>query len=177
MTQFTGSISASETYTHRFTQNLVFQLTPLKGSRGWIISIHPEGSSYDWSYPVNFRLRTGESQLLGSGYGMRAEERMKSAAVRFVLNAADFAEYSRLADDALESPRPEAAGEYIRKAKALPTGLATLKVLDYGRGEAPDQVTRMNFSLHIVLPDSASPNETSWEPVPCPAASPHPGTP
>ncbi|HEX7159320.1 MAG TPA: hypothetical protein VF214_09915 [Edaphobacter sp.] len=170
-TQFTGIVTSQQGYSHEFAPNLLFRLTPLKANWGWVISIGPKDSDEDWSFPVNFPLRTGENQLMGTGYGNTVQDRLAfPTRVQLVLTHSEFIEYSRMAIETLESPRPEAAGEYIQKVDALTKGQATVKVLEYEKGETAETVKSMNFNISIIVPVSFQAPDTTWEPTPCPAA-------
>jgi hypothetical protein len=50
---------------------------PLKNNWGWVISISPKGLDEDWTYPVTFPIRTGEQQVMGTGYGRTVQQKMK----------------------------------------------------------------------------------------------------
>lgn len=169
--QFTGTISSQESYSHSFAPNLMFRLTPMKHKWGWVISISPKDSDEDWSYPVTFPIRTGESHTMGTGYGSTVQEKLAyPTSVQFVLTHAEFLQYSKMATDTLESPRSEAAGEYISKVASLSKGQVIVEVLKYGKGDTADTVKWMSFKVSILVPVTFQAPNTSWEPTPCRAA-------
>src|SRR5205085_8914863 len=112
-TEFSGYVKGGEAYTHEMNSKLEFRLTPLKNNWGWTISVSPKGSTDDWTFPVTAPIRTGEGQLLGTGYGSTAREKLRyPASVQFVLTESAFRRYSKLTYETLESSRVEAAKEY-----------------------------------------------------------------
>jgi hypothetical protein len=168
-TSFTGKVIAEESYSYPFAPGLSLRLKPLKEDWGWIVSIGDEGSDEDWSYPVTFPIRSGEQQVIGTGYGETVQEKMKRpTVVEFVLNHADFVEYSKLADDTLNSPRPEAAGEFIEKIAKLPQGQVTVTPLTYGKGVTPETIKWMKFKVAIVVPAIFQSTLVSWSYAACP---------
>ena len=173
--QFARTISSQESFLQSFgTENIVFRLAALKNSMGWTVSIGPGESYEDWTSPVTFPLRTGESQLMGTGYGRTVQERLLGPTIaQFVLTHNDFLQYSRLANDALNSPRSETAGEYIHKVAELSKGQVTVEVLNYEKGDTTDTVKWMKFNASIVVPMSFKGGGGPWVPVSCPS-SPHP---
>ncbi|HEY6414371.1 MAG TPA: hypothetical protein VIX42_11835 [Edaphobacter sp.] len=172
--QFLRTISSQESYLQSFgPQNMTFRLTPLKNNWGWIVSIGPGESHEDWTYPLTFPLRTGESQLMGTGYGRTVQERLTGPTIaKFVLTPDDFLQYSKLADDALNSPRSEAAGEYIQKVTGLSNGYVIVEVLSYGKGDTTETVKWMKFKASIVVPMSFKGAGGPWVPVSCPSSLP-----
>ena len=137
---------------------------------GWTISVSPKDSE-DWTFPVTFPIRSGESQSFGTGYGASARERLKyPATVNFVLNDRDYQRYSQRAYKTLASARAEAAGEYIAEVQRLSVGRVAVEAVDYDRSEAPEVVKWMKFKATIVVPKSFSGTaELSWSAVECPA--------
>jgi hypothetical protein len=169
-TQFAGTISSQESYSHSFAPNLMFRLTPMKYNWGWVISIGPKDSDEDWSYPVTFPIRTGEGHAMGTGYGSTVQEKLAfPTRVQFVLTQPEFLQYSKMATDTLESHRSETAGEYIQKVASLSKGQATVVVLEYGKGDTTDTVKWMSFKVSILVPAAFKAPDTTWESTPCPA--------
>lgn len=169
-TSFSGTVSSKDNYSHSFSPSLNFRLKPLKDDWGWIVSIGGEDSNEDWTYPVTFPIRTGEGQLIGTGYGGTVQDKVAApTVVEFVLGHSDFIEYSRLANEALESPRAEAAGEYINKVARLKKGEAIVTPLKYGKGETPETIKWMRFTVSIVVPASFQSDIGSWSPTSCPS--------
>jgi hypothetical protein len=153
--QFLHTISSQESYLQSFGPDMMFQLAALKNSLGWIVSIGPGASYEDWTYPLTFPLRTGESQLIGTGYGGTVQERLSGQTIaKFVLTHDDFLQYSRLANDALNSPRSEAAGEYAQKVADLSKGYVIVEVLNHEKGDTTETVKWMKFKASIIVPMS-----------------------
>ena len=173
--QFVHTISSQESFLQEFgTKNMAFRLDALKNNLGWIVSIGPGESHEDWTYPLTFPLRTGESQLMGTGYGKTVQERLTGSTIaKFVLTHDDFLQYSKLANEALDSPRSEGAEEYIHKVADLSKGYVIVEVLSYGKGDTTDTVKWMKFKASIVVPKSFKGGGGPWVPVSCPS-SPHP---
>jgi hypothetical protein len=166
---FTGAVTSKDAYSHPFAPKLNFRLQPLKDDWGWVISIGGEDMSEDWTYPVTFPIRTGEQQVMGTGYGSTVQQKMTyPIVVEFVLTHADFLKYSKMADEALASTRAEAAGEFMDKLARLPQGQVTVKALNYGKGDTPETIKWMKFSVSVVVPASFSSNLVAWTPVSCP---------
>ncbi len=141
----------------------------MKDDWGWIVSIGDEDGDEDWTYPVTFPIRTGEQQVIGTGYGETVQDKMKqSTVVEFVLTHADFVEYSEMADQTLDSPRAEAAGEFIEKAAKAPQGQVTVAPLSYGKGDTPETIQWMKFKVSIVVPETFQSTLVSWSRAACP---------
>ena len=131
------------------------RLTPLKADNGWVISVGPRGSDEDWTYPVTFPLRTGEQQVMGTGYGSTVQEKLAHPiTVEFVLTHPDFVKYSEMAQSALDSSRPEAAGEYIKRISGLRKGEMTVVATSYEKGDTAETVKDMTFQATILVPKS-----------------------
>ena len=170
--QFVRTISSQESFLRSFgTENMVFRIEALKNNQGWIVSIGPGESHEDWTYPLTLPLRTGESQLMGTGYGRTVQERLTGSTIaKFVLTHDDFLQYSKLANEALDSPRSEAAEEYIHKVADLSKGYVIVDVLSYGKGDTTDTVKWMKFKASIVVPMSFKGAGGPWVPVSCPSS-------
>jgi hypothetical protein len=170
-TSFTGSITSEEEFSRTFAEDLEIRLSPLKNNWGWVVSISPKGLDEDWTYPVTFPIRTGEQQVMGTGYGSTVQEKMTyPVIVEFVLTHSDFVEYSKMADEALNSPQPEAAGSFIKKVASLRKGRLTVQALSYEKGNTAETIKRMSFKATVVVPMSFQSPLTSWIPAPCPAS-------
>jgi hypothetical protein len=125
----------------------------------------------DWTYPVTFPSRTGEQQVIGTGYGSTVQEKMTYPIIlEFVLTHSNFVEYSKMASEALNSPQPEAAGKFIKKVASLRKGRVTLQALSYENGDTAETIKRMTFKATIVVPMSFLSPHTSWIPTPCPVS-------
>jgi hypothetical protein len=167
----TGEAKSGESYSRAIGVSSKLRLLPLIRDWGWTISVSPNDSDEDWTFPVTFPLRTGEAQLFGTGYGTTARERLKyPATVHFVLNERDYQRYAQRAYETLESTKAEAAGEYIAQVKHVVVGLVAVEAVDYDRSEAPEVVKWMKFKVTIVVPKSfGGAAELSWSAVECPS--------
>jgi hypothetical protein len=169
-TSFTGRVTSKDSYAHKFSPILRFRLDPLKDDWGWVVSIGAEDRNEHWTYPVTFPIRTGERQVIGTGYGSTVQEKMSySTVVEFVLNHSDFLDYSNMANETLASPRPEAAGELIAKIASVHKGEITVKPLQFGKGDTSETVKWMKFKVSILVPASFHSNVVSWSPASCPS--------
>ena len=165
-----SDVRATQTYSQEIGSRLEFRLTPVTRNWGWVISISPEGSNEDWTFPATLPLRTGESQVLGTGYGSTARDKLKYAhRVRFLLTEPDYRKYFALATQTLESPRREAAGEYISLMQRMSVGYVTLEALDYDKSGSPETAEWMRFKASFVVPKSFQSTDTlSWSTADCP---------
>jgi len=169
-TSFIGTVTSKDSYSHPFATDLNFRLDPLKGDWGWVASVGGEDRNENWTYPVTFPIRTGEQQVIGTGYGSTVQEKMSyPTVVEFVLSHSDFVEYSQMASETLASPRPEAAGEFIAKIASVPKGEITVKPLQFGKGDTPETIKWMKFKVSIVVPESFQSKVVSWSPTSCPS--------
>ena len=166
-----GSITSKADFSRVFANDLEMRLTPLRADNGWVISVGPRGSDEDWTYPVTFPIRTGEQQVMGTGYRSTVQEKLAHPiTVEFVLTHPDFVKYSEMAQSTLDSPRPEAAGEYIKRVARLKKGELTVIATSYEKGDTAETVKEMKFQATILVPKSFEAADTSWVSVPCPAS-------
>ena len=141
-------------------------MAPYKDHQGWSLRVSPIGSEDGWTYPVNLPL-DGEAQTLGSGWGMKAKERLNGTRVfHFTLNAADFEHYSKLANEALQSPDPNAAGAFIARLKSGTFGTIILTYFQLEMEGSSDTVKTVSFKAKIIVPKSFGP-KLVWEPSRC----------
>jgi hypothetical protein len=149
-TEFTATLNGDEAFAKSIGASLRLRLIPLNRAWGWVVSVSPMSEdSQDWTYPVNMPLRTGERQVLGTGYGETVREKLQyEHSIRFVLNQMDFAMYSRMANETLESSDPDAAGRYIAAIQNATT-------------------SRLRFRVTVPTSFAIDPN-LGWMSVPCP---------
>jgi len=115
-------------------------------------------------------LRTGERQVLGTGYGETVREKLQyEHSIRFVPNQMDFAKYSRMANETLESSNPDAAGRYISAIQDATTGLVEIKALESTTSDDGETVKSSRLRFRVTVPTSFAidPN-LGWKSVPCP---------
>jgi len=165
-----GYVKGGESFSRTITDELEFRLSPLRNNWGWTVSVSPAGSDADWTYPVNLPLSTGESQLLGTGYGTTARERLKfPRRVRFVLNRSVYSRYVALANDALVSTREEAVGDFIAEMHRAETGLLVITPTEYDNDGDPQAVKWMRFNLSVTVPKSTKVAlHLRWRATKCP---------
>ena len=86
-TEFTATLNGDEAFSKSIGASLRLRLIPLKRAWGWVVSASPvSDDSQDWTYPVNMPLRTGERQVLGTGYAETIREKLQyEHSIRFVL--------------------------------------------------------------------------------------------
>ncbi len=153
---FAGTVGGGQEFSHLIGPNLTVVFRPLKDNWGWTLAVHPRDSSEqweDWTYPVNLPIRTGETQLLGTGYGSTAQEILSQPrSIRFVLSQSDFKEYSQMADDALDSPDPFAAGRFTAAIKKAHTGEILFTPIAYHSGGSPESVKSVEFTITATIP-------------------------
>ena len=170
-TEFTAALNGDEAFSKSIGASLRLRLIPLKRAWGWVVSASPKSDdSQDWTYPVNMPLRTGERQVLGTGYGETVREKLQyEHSIRFVLNQMEFAMYSRMANETLESSDPDAAGRYIAAIQNATTGLVEIKALESTTSDDGETVKSSRLRFRVTVPTSFAidPN-LGWKSVPCP---------
>jgi hypothetical protein len=165
---FEAKVSGGEGFRHAIGAGLELVLDPHKNHEGWTLRVSPLGSDTDWSYPVNLPL-DGEAQSLGSGWGVPAQERISGAArLRFVLNTSDYVHYSKLADNALHSSAPSAAGEFIAELKKGTFGTIVLTHFQHETEGSSDSIKWVTFTARITVPESFE-DQVGWQSCPCDA--------
>jgi hypothetical protein len=141
---------------------LSLRLTPWSGPKdehwGWVIEVHPRDSNDDYAWPVNPPFHFGNSQWLATGYDQSAEQRLSyEHEVFFVLNKAEYERATKLANDALYSSDPEAAGNFLTILPTLRSASLKLKPVKYETTNEGKSVSRMQFSVSVTTPASFLP--------------------
>lgn len=163
---FNVKVNGGESFRHGIGAGLELVLDPYKDHGGWSLRVSPVGSDVDWSYPVNLPL-DGEAQALGSGWGATAMERLSGTkSLSFVLNALDFGRYSKLADDALHSSAPSAAGDFIGLLKKGIFGSVALSHFQLETDGSPNSIKWVTFIARITVPESFE-DQAGWRPSRC----------
>ena len=163
---FEAKVSGGERFKHDIGAGLELVLDPYKNHEGWTMRVSPHGSNTDWSYPVNLPL-DGEAQSLGSGWGVSAQEQLSGTArLRFVLNASDFARYSKLADDVRRSSAPSAAGDFIAELKKGIFGSIVLTHFQHETEGSTDSIKWVTFTARITVPESFE-GQAGWQSCSC----------
>ena len=151
---FPVKVNGGESFKHGIGAGLELALDPYKDHGGWSLRVSPVGSDVDWSYPVNLPL-DGEAQVLGSGWGATASERLSGTkSLSFVLNTSDFMRYSKLAEDALHSSAPSAAGDFIDLLKRGIFGSVALSDFRLQTDGSPNSIKWVTFIARITVPES-----------------------
>lgn len=168
-----GKVRGDESFSLAFGDTLELHLRPLRQNWGWTISVSPVGSDRDWTFPVTFPIRNGESQTFGSGYGNKAKQRLKRPArVYFLLNQRDYKRFDKRATETLESPDPNAAREYIHEVNGATVGQVTVEATDYDKNGPAEEVRWMQFKAIVTVPKRFSgTSNLSWSVAQCPARS------
>jgi hypothetical protein len=150
---FEGRVNGGEEYTHELGGGLRMRLLPSKENWGWMIQIQPLDSTDDYAYPVNPPFRSGNSQWLSTGYGETVEQQLKhEREVFFVLNRAERERAMKLADDAISSSDPEAAGRFLAMLPTLRSAVLRIKPMSYETAEEGKTVKWMQFSVTVTTP-------------------------
>jgi hypothetical protein len=166
---FETKVAGGEAFKYAIEPGLEFVLDPHEDHEGWSIRVSPKNSDVDWSYPVNLPL-DGEAQSLASGWGASTQDKLSGTTkLRFVLNSSDFLRYSTLADAALRSSSPSAAGDFIADLKKGAFGLIILTNFQHEMDASPNSVKWVRFRATIIVPESLG-NQPDWQTCPCPAA-------
>lgn len=170
-TEFTVGLNGDEAFSKSIGTSLRLRLIPLKQGWGWVVEVSPmSDDSQDWTYPVNMPLRTGERQVLGTGYGETVRDKLQyEHSIRFLLNQMDFTKYSQMANQTLESSDPDAAGRYISAVGDATTGLVEIKTLESTTSDSGEIVKSARLRFRVTVPTSFAidPN-LRWKPVACP---------
>ena len=170
-TEFTAGLKRDEAFSKRIGNSLRLRLIPLKQGWGWVVSVSPTSDdSQDWTYPVNMPLRTGERQVLGTGYGETVREKLRyEHSIRFLLDQMDFAKYSQMANETLKSTDPDAAGRYISAIENAPSGLVEIKPLEFTTSDDGEAVkwARLRFRVTVPTTFAIDPN-LGWNSASCP---------
>ena len=165
-----GEVRGEESYSRVLGDSLEFRLRPLKGHWGWTVSVSPIGSEDDWTFPVTFPLRNGESQTFGTGYGTTAQKRLKwPAEVFFLLSPLQYKRLEKRATETLNSSDQRAAGKYIAEVNRTRVGRLTIEATDYDKTGPPEEVTWMRFKATVVVPKTfPGAADLRWSVVRCP---------
>jgi hypothetical protein len=170
-TEFTAGLNGEEAFSKTIGASLRLQLIPLKQSWGWVVRVSPASDdSQDWTYPVNMPLRTGERQVLGTGYGETVREKLQyEHSIRFLLDQKEFAKYSQMANETLKSRDPDAAGRYISAMENATTGLVAIKPLEFTTSDNGEAVkwARLRFRVTVPMPFAIGP-DLEWNSASCP---------
>lgn len=163
--EFTAHLQANKSFSKSLNSGLQLGFTAVR-NLGWVVSVSPVGGEdQDWTSPVNLPLLTGERQYLATGYGNTVKQRLAYAHyIRFVLTETDYVRYSKMADDALYSKDPAAAGEYIPKMPQIPAGLLTITPLDFITSQDGQTVEKARLKITVTVPaDFSTTSSLSWE--------------
>jgi hypothetical protein len=170
-TEFTAVLKGDEAFSKNIGAALRLQLIPLRQDWGWDVEVSPINDvSKDWTFPVNMPLRTGESQVLGTGYGETVRDKFRyEHSIRFLLNQTDFAKYSQMANETLKSSDPDAAGRYLSAIRNVTTGLVEIKALEGSTSDNGEVVESARLRFRVMVPASfAVASDLEWKPTTCP---------
>ncbi len=171
-TEFTAVLKGDEGFSKNVATSLRLRLLPLRQQWGWAVEVSPTNDlSKDWTFPVNMPLRTGERQLLGTGYGDTVRDKFQwEHSIRFLLNQRDFDKYSHMANETLKSSDPDAAGQYLSVITKVTTGIVEIKALEASTSENGEAVESAQLRFRVIVPVSfAVGSDLRWKPAICPA--------
>jgi hypothetical protein len=155
---FDGRISGGAEYSHELGGGLLLRLNPAKENWGWVIQIQPRNSNEDYAWPVNPPFHFGNSQWLATGYNESAQQQLSHEhEVFFVLDKAEYERATKLANDALNSSDPEAAGKFLVILPTLRSAVLKLKPTNYKTTNEGKSVSWMRFSVSVTAPASFQP--------------------
>ena len=159
---FDGRISGGEEYSHELGGGLILRLTPSLAppneNWGWVIQVQPQNSNDDYAWPVNPPFHFGNSQWLATGYNESAQQQLSHEhEVFFVLNKAEYERARKLANDALNSSDPEAAGKFLDILPTLRSAVFKLNPVKYETTNEGKSVSWMQFSVSVTAPASFQP--------------------
>jgi hypothetical protein len=155
---FEGRVNGGEEYSHELGGGLKIRLLPSKKNWGWMIEIQPLDGTDDYAYPVNPPLRSGNSQWLSTGYGETVEQQLKyEHEVFFVLNRAERERALKLADAAISSSDPEAAGRFLSILPTLRSAVLRVKPINYETADEGERVKWMQFGVTVTTPANFRP--------------------
>jgi hypothetical protein len=141
-------LSAGAAYTFLLRGGLEFRLAVVDG--GWSIEVGPDQDrAADYLAPVSPPFRVAPHRMIGTAYGVPAEEsvRVTPRQFRFVLNARDAQRARDIASAAL-------VGDLYRlkELDKLATGTVSLRILE---ADADGEVVRwVGFSAEACYPES-----------------------
>jgi hypothetical protein len=150
------SLAAGKSYEQPISGNLTFKIAQ-RQPNGWTFSLE-DSAGHDYIAPVNPPLRFNPTQIIGSGYGLTAQQSLKMdrGAIRFILNEADYNRIDQLWRYALwpaDAPDPDhAADNYVTAINKIKTG--TLRLTVPKSDVSPDDIIRSaTFRIEITVPE------------------------
>jgi hypothetical protein len=155
---FEGRVNGGEEYSHELGGGLKIRLLPSKKNWGWVIEIQPLDDTDDYAYPVNPPLRSGNSQWLSPGYGATVEQQLKyEHEVFFVLNRTEHERALKLADAAISSSDPEAAGRFLSILPTLRSAALKITPINYETADEGETLKWMQFGVTVTTPGNFRP--------------------
>jgi hypothetical protein len=159
---FGGRINGGADYSHALGGDLSLRLAPSLAppneNWGWVIQVQPLASDDDYAWPVNPPFHFGNSQWLSTGYNETAQQQLSyEHEVFFVISKAEYERAAKLANDALDSPDPEAAGRFLAILPTLRSAVLKLKPVKYLTTNEGKSVSWMQFSVTVTVPASFQP--------------------
>lgn len=156
---FQGRINGGEEYLHELGAGLRLRLTPSLAppdeNWGWVIQVQPTNGDDDYAWPVNPPFHGENSQWLATGYHATAQQQFShDHEVFFVLNQAQYERAAKLANDALHSREPQAAGEFLAILPRLRSAVLELKPVKYKTSKDGKLVGWLQFSVTVTVPAS-----------------------
>lgn len=154
---FEGRVNGGAEYSHELGGGLSIRLSPSLAPKnenwGWTIQVRPVDSADDYAFPVNPPLHSGNSQWLSTGYGETVERQLAHEhEVFFVLNRQEYEHAAKLAETALSSADPEAAGKFISALPSLRSAVLRLKPIKYETADGGKTAKWMSFRVIVTVP-------------------------
>ena len=172
--RFDGRINGGEEYSHELGGGLVLRLVPSLAPPnehwGWVIQVQPQDRNDDYAWPVNPPFHSGNSQWLATGYNESAQQQLSyEHEVFFVLNEAEYDRATNLANDALHSSDPQAAGKFLSILPRLRSAVLKLKPTKYETTNEGKSVSWMQFAVNVTAPANLQPaSGMDQKNIPCP---------
>jgi hypothetical protein len=166
------ALAAGKNYEQPIGGNLTLKIAQ-REPNGWTFSLE-DAAGHDYIAPVNPPLRFNPTQILGPGYGLTAQESLKTnrGEIRFILNETDYNRIDQLWQYALwpySAPVPDHAGDnYVSAIKQIRTGALRIKVPQ--SDVSPDNIIRSaTFRFEITAPEEFHLNPAlGSQPAACP---------
>jgi hypothetical protein len=166
---FGSTIQGGQDFTHRIDSNLELRMGAASDNSGWEISVKARGSDQDWTLPVNLPV-SGESQLIGTGYGMTVSEKLsRPRELRFTLNQAEFDRFWRMAYEPHGAPDTAASpDEFIKEIREAQTGRILFMPLKFQNRGSSKTVKWLRFTIKVTVPEYFQTDDAGWRIVQCP---------
>jgi hypothetical protein len=168
---FVEKLQESDSLSRVLGNNVELHLLPMNDGSGWRVAVSPKTKTdEDWTYPVNYPLRTGEHQYFATGYGDTIGNKLRHTLdVRFVLNSHDFSHYSRLANETLKAQDNAVVSRNMAELAKARMGVVTITPLKSETTPDGQSVKWAELKIDVTTPKNfASSPELTWVSCHCP---------